>query len=149
MISYSIEKFLLTNIACARKAGVPTLAKIELFTQNAYFVFQVVQVFLVTTITSAASTVIKDLINDPMSAQTLLSQNLPKASNFYVSYFILQGLAMSATRMVHLGSIFRHQLLASVGRNPRLMARKHHRLRVVHWGAIYPLFTNMGVIAIS
>ena len=149
MISYSIEKFLLTNIACARKAGVPTLAKIELFTQNAYFVFQVVQVFLVTTITSAASTVIKDLINDPMSAQTLLSQNLPKASNFYVSYFILQGLAMSATRMVHLGSIFRHQLLASIGRNPRLMARKHHRLRVVHWGAIYPLFTNMGVIAIS
>jgi len=139
----------LTEVACARKAGVPTSAKIELFTQHAYFIFQVVQVFLVTTLTSAASTAIKKIIDNPMSARSLLSQNLPKASNFYVSYFILQGLAMSASRMVHLGSVFRHQLLASASGNPRLIARKYHRLRIVHWGSIYPVFTNMGVIAIS
>jgi len=30
-----------------------------------------------------------------------------------------------------------------------LIAKRFHRLRVIHWGAIYPVFTNMGVIAIS
>ncbi|KAH8594063.1 hypothetical protein B0O99DRAFT_514425, partial [Bisporella sp. PMI_857] len=134
---------------CARAAGVPTQAKIELFTQNAYFVFQVVQVFLVTTLTSAASSAVKGIIDNPMSAQSILAQNLPTASNFYVSYFILQGLAMSATRMVHLGGIFRFQIFSAAIKNPRLRSMRYHRLRIVHWGAIYPVFTNMGVIAIS
>lgn len=104
------------------------------------------QVFLVTTLTSAVSGAIGDIIRNPLSAKDLLSANLPKSSNFYVSYFILQGLAMSATRMVHLGSLFRHQIMANTGDNPRLKSRKFHRLRVIHWGAIYPVFTNMGVI---
>jgi hypothetical protein len=118
--------------ACARQAGVTTLSKVELFTQNVYFVFQVVQVFLVTTLTSAVSGAILNVIKDPTSTPSLLSKNLPKASNFYVSYFILQGLAMSSTRMVHLGSIFRHQFMGMARGNPRLIARKYHRLRIIH-----------------
>ncbi|TVY36676.1 Phosphate metabolism protein [Lachnellula occidentalis] len=135
--------------ACARQAGVPTEAKVELFVQNAYFLFQIVQVFLITTLTSAASSAITDIIKDPMSARSLLSQNLPKASNFYISYFILQGLAMSATRVAHLGSVVRHYIMGNSGNNPKLISARYHRLRRIHWGSIYPVFTNMGVIAIS
>jgi hypothetical protein len=135
-------------LACARQFGITTLSKIELFTQNSYFVFQVVQVFLVTTLTSAASAALTDIIKDPTSAQKVLSANLPKASNFYVSYFILQGLAMSATRIVHLGSLIRHQLMAYSGGNPRVITKRYHHLRLIHWGAIYPVFTNMAVIGL-
>ena len=135
--------------ACARQAGVPTESRIELFVQNAYFVFQVVQVFLITTLTSAASAAFTQILEDPLSARKLLSQNLPKASNFYISYFILQGLAMSATRIVHLGSIFRHQLMGNSGGNPRIITKRYHRLRKIHWGSVYPVFTNMGVIGSS
>jgi hypothetical protein len=131
---------------CARQAGVPTLSRIELFTQNSYFIFQVVQVFLVTTITSAASAAFTQILENPMMIRELLSENLPKASNFYVSYFILQGLAMSSTRIVHLMSLFRVGLMAHSGENPRMMWKRYHRLRVIHWGAVYPVFTNMGVI---
>lgn len=84
-----------------------------------------------------------------MSARDLLSQNLPKASNFYISYFILQGLALSATRLVHLGSLFQHQLTTNSTGNPRKIAARYHRLRKIHWGSVYPVFTNMGVIAIT
>ena len=135
--------------ACARQAGIPTESRVELFVQSSYFVFQVVQVFLVTTLTSAAAAAITQIIKDPLSARDLLSKNLPTASNFYISYFILQGLAMSATRIVHLLSIFRHQLMPFSGGNPRLIAAKYHRLRKIHWGAVYPVFTNMGVIGSS
>jgi calcium permeable stress-gated cation channel len=135
--------------ACARQAGIPTESRIELFVQSSYFLFQVVQVFLVTTLTSAASSAITSIIKDPLSARDLLSKNLPTASNFYISYFLLQGLAMSATRIVHLLSIFRHQLMPYAGGRPRLIAAKYHRLRKIHWGAVYPVFTNMAVIGSS
>jgi len=135
--------------ACARQAGIPTESRIELFVQNTYFVFQVVQVFLITTLTSAASAALQTLLENPMEARTLIASNLPKASNFYISYFILQGLAMSATRLVHLGSVFRHQLMKNSGDSPRFITTKYHRLRKIHWGSVFPVFTNMGVIAIS
>ncbi|KAI9643705.1 hypothetical protein NHQ30_008328 [Ciborinia camelliae] len=134
--------------SCARQAGIPSYSMIELYTQSAYFVFQVVQVFLVTTITSAASAAFEKILENPTSVRSLLSQNLPKSSNFYVSYFILQGLAMSATRLVQLPALIRH-LMFQNEQNPRLMINKWHRIRVVHWGAVYPVFTNMGVIAIT
>lgn len=114
--------------------------------QGAYFLFQVVQVFLVTTITSAASGAISQLLEDPMSAREILSENLPKSSNFYVSYFILQGLAMSATRIVNMPALY--HALAGRAQSPRLMSRRYHRLRTVYWGTVFPVFTNMGVIGI-
>ena len=56
---------------------------------------------------------------------------------------------MSATRLVHLGSLIRHQLMAYSGGNPRLITKRYHRLRLIHWGAVYPVFTNMAVIGAS
>lgn len=80
-----------------------------------------------------------------MQIRSLLADNLPKASNFYISYFLLQGFFMSAVRIVHLGSLFRNVLLAHIG-GPRLISRRYHYLRRMHWGTVYPIFTNMGVI---
>jgi calcium permeable stress-gated cation channel len=119
---------------------------IELFCQNAYMVFQVVQVFLITTLTSAASAAFTQVLENPTSATTLLSANLPKASNFYVSYFILQGLATSASNLVHFFALFRHQILRNSSDNPRILSKKWHRLRRIHWGGIFPVYTNMAVI---
>jgi calcium permeable stress-gated cation channel len=135
--------------ACARQAGIPTESRVELFVQSSYFLFQVVQVFLVTTLTSAASAAIMNIIKDPLSARDILSKNLPTASNFYISYFLLQGLALSATRIVHLASIFRHQIMPYSGGSPRVITARYHRLRKIHWGAVYPVFTNMAVIGSS
>jgi hypothetical protein len=55
---------------------------------------------------------------------------------------------MSATRIVHLGSLIRHQVMAYSGGNPRIITKRYHRLRLIHWGAIYPVFTNMAVIGL-
>jgi hypothetical protein len=131
---------------CARIAGVPSEPLVELFTQKAYFLFQVVQVFLVTTITSAASAAFTQILKDPLSARNLLAQNLPKASNFYLSYILVQCLAGGAWHLLSLGDLIRHQLLAKNIQNPRKLFRIWHRLRVVHWGSRFPVFANMGVI---
>ncbi len=132
--------------SCATAAGVPSYAAVELFVQNAYMVFQVVQVFLITTLTSAASAAFTKILQDPLSTKDLLSQNLPKASNFYLSYVLVQCLAGGAWGMVHALDLFRHGLLARTMEHPTRLGKTWRKLRPVHWGAIFPVFTNMVVI---
>jgi hypothetical protein len=136
----------LTIPGCARVAGVPSHAMVELYVQHGYFAFQVVQVFLITTITSAASSALGGILQDPLSVKDLLSKNLPKASNFYLSYILVQCLGAGAGRLANFGDLIRHELIAKFTPNPRRRFYRWRRLSKVHWGSEYPRFTNMGVI---
>lgn len=133
---------------CGRAAGITSAPMVELFTQHAYFCFQVVQVFLITTLTSAASAAFTQILADPLSIKDLLSTNLPKASNFYLSYITVQCLAGGAIGLVHFFDLFRHTILTKSIQNPRRAVRNFQRLKQPHWGGVFPVYTNMGVIAI-
>ncbi|KAK0119810.1 hypothetical protein ONS95_011242 [Cadophora gregata] len=135
---------------CAKQAGEPTAARVELFTQNAYFVFQVVQVFLVMTVSSAASTVLKTLIENPTGITSLLANNLPKASNFYMSYFILQGLTVAAGVLSQVvGFVIFTLMYKFLASTPRKMYNKWAGLSAISWGSTLPVFTNIAVIGIT
>ncbi|KAE8383788.1 hypothetical protein BDV26DRAFT_287206 [Aspergillus bertholletiae] len=135
---------------CARHSGVPSSSRVELFTQSAHFCFQVVQVFLVTTLTSAASAATTQIIKDPLSAKDLLAENLPKATNFYISYFLLQGLTMSSMAVVQVaGALFFKFITTFFDRSPRRLYERWSALSGISWGNIFPVFTNMGVIALT
>lgn len=140
-----------TNLATvlARLAGIPTLSRIELFVQHAYFAFQVVQVFLITTLTSAASAAVGELLADPTMAKDLLSQNLPKASNFYLNYFLIQSLFFGSGNLVQVFNLFKFQVFPRVTKNARKTYTKWHQLERVHWGGVFPVYTNLGVISES
>lgn len=126
---------------------MPSLAGVELFTQNAHFCFQVVQVFLVTTLTSAASAATSQIIQDPMSAKDLLAENLPKATNFYISYFLLQGLTMSSMAVVQVAGALIFKFIATFfDRSPRNLYQRWAAVSSISWGNVFPVFTNMGVI---
>ncbi|KIX96826.1 uncharacterized protein Z520_07546 [Fonsecaea multimorphosa CBS 102226] len=134
---------------CAKLGGVPTLSMIELYTQHAYFAFQVVQVFLITTLTSAASAAVTKLLEDPTTAKDLLSQNLPKASNFYLSYFLLQSLALGSSALVQFGNLSQLYVFQRYISSPRKLYMRWHRLQRIHWGSVFPVYTNLGVITLS
>ncbi|KAL7944215.1 hypothetical protein V8C42DRAFT_326178 [Trichoderma barbatum] len=134
---------------CAAQSGIPSLIIGEFFTQNAYFAFQVIQVFLITTITSAASGALQSIIQNPLGIQSLLAQNLPKASNFYLSYILIQCLAMGGTQLLQIFSLIRHHIVTKVSDVPRRRFATWRKLRPARWGGIFPVFTNMGVIALS
>lgn len=122
---------------------------IELFTQNNYFAFQVVQVFLITTLTAAASSSLASVISNPYSAKDLLAQNLPSASNFYLSYILIQCLASGAVGMLQIFGFLRHVILTRFMNNPRTRYKSWRQLRVPRYGALFPVYSNMGVIALS
>ncbi|KAL3476478.1 hypothetical protein BJX99DRAFT_140753 [Aspergillus californicus] len=135
---------------CARRAGVPSAARVELYTQTANFCFQVVQVFLVTTLTSAASAATSQIIQDPLSAKDLLAENLPKATNFYISYFLLQGLTTSSLAVVQIMSVLVFKFITTFfDGSPRRLLSRWAELSAISWGNVFPVFTCMGVIALT
>lgn len=134
---------------CAKLAGEPSFSRVELFTQNAYFAFQVIQVFLVTTCTSSASAVASQIADDPTSAPTILAQNLPKASNFYISYFIVQGLSIAASVISQVvGFLIFSLLYKYLTGTPRGLYNKWAKLSAISWGSTLPVYSCITVIAI-
>ena len=108
-----------------------------------------IQVFLITTFTSAAAAVASQIVSNPASAVQLLSKNLPKASNFYISYFILYGLAVSSKYLFNLMGLVGVFILSKFAKTPRKKYTRYVTFSEPSWGAEYPVFTNLGVIALS
>ena len=131
----------------AKMAGKPSVASVELRVQNTYFLFQVIQVFLVTTVTSSASASVVAIIGDPSSVTSLLGQDLPKASNFYISYFIVQGLTISAGAVLQLVGIILFRVLGKfLDSTPRKMYKRFVSLSGLGWGTVFPVYTLLTVI---
>lgn len=134
---------------CAKLAGEPSYSRVELFTQNAYFTFQVIQVFLITTVTSSASAVASQIASDPTSAPSILASNLPKASNFYISYFMVQGLSIAANVISQVvGFVIFSLLYKYLTGTPRGLYSKWAKLSAISWGSTLPVYTCITVIAI-
>ena len=121
-------------------SGLPTLSAVELRTQDFYFWFQVIQVFLVTTISSAAAASVQQILKKPASATSLLATNIPKASNFYISYFILQGLTFSSGALLQIVGLILSKLLGKIlDTSPRKMYKRWSTLSSLGWGTVFPI----------
>lgn len=132
---------------CAKLAGEPSESRVELFTQNAYFAFQVIQVFLITTMTSSASAVAKQIYDHPGQATSLLATNLPKSSNFYISYFIVQGLTIASQVLSQVvGFVIFTLMYKYLSGTPRAYYSKWANLSAISWGSTLPVYTNITVI---
>jgi hypothetical protein len=131
----------------ARLGGAPTYSDAEYTCQNYYFAFQVIQVFLVATLGSAAPRVAQAIVKDPASITSLLSKAIPTSANFYLSYFILQGLGVVSGILVGIAGLFITPLLVMIlGSTPRKIFLKWNQLAGVGWGVVYPIMTNLFVI---
>ena len=134
----------------AKWGGDPSAAAIELTVQNWFFSFQVIQVFLVVTLASAATSVVTDIINRPQDAATLLAQKIPRASNFYISYIILQGLSFAAGALLQISGLILGKILGKLlDSTPRKMYKRWYSLAGLGWGTVYPVFTLLTVIGMS
>lgn len=135
---------------CAKLSGEPSYSRVELFTQNSYFAFQVIQVFLITTISSSVASVAKSIADNPTGVTSILANDLPKASNFYISYFIVQGLSVSASVISQVVGFFIFNLVYRyLSGTPRALYTKWANLSAISWGNTLPVYTNITVIAIT
>ncbi|RMD42735.1 hypothetical protein DV735_g2459, partial [Chaetothyriales sp. CBS 134920] len=130
--------------------GKPTLSLIELRCQESFFWFQVVDVFLVTTLSSAASAAVTQIINDPTSVTSLLSSSLPKSSNFYISYIILQALGFAGGALAQIVGLIVGKILGKfLDNTPRKLYNRWSTLAALSWGNLFPGIEGLAVIAIA
>ena len=131
-------------------SGEPTLPEAELKTQAWYFIFQVIQVFLVTTFSSGAAAVATSIARDPSQVPHLLAENLPKASNFYLSYFILQGIAGAPDKLLNYSDLFEYLFYSKyIDNTPRDKYKRFTNMKGIPWATQYPKFVNFLVIAVA
>jgi hypothetical protein len=106
-----------------------------------------VQVFLVVTIGSAASSIVQQIIKQPTGITQLLATRLPTVSNFYISYFIVQGLSVSSGVISQVvGFIIFTLLYKFLAGTPRALYTKWSNLSAISWGSTLPVFTMIAVI---
>lgn len=136
----------------AVQSGVPTKSGVEQHVQKSYFAFQVIQVFLVTTLSSGIFQSLDDLkgLTNPTNIVTILAQNLPKASNFYLSYFIIQGLGVVSNVLLGLVGLILFVVLGKfLDNSPRKRFTRWTVLSPMQLGTLYPIYSNLFVIAVS
>ena len=134
----------------AKLSGEPTTPQAELKTQAWYFVFQVFQVFLITTFSSGAAAVATKIARHPEQTANLLAQSLPKASNFYLTYFILQGTASAAQTVLNYSDLFEYLFYVYFwDKTPRQHFSTYAQMKGVPLASWYPKFTNFLVIAVA
>ncbi|TID14844.1 hypothetical protein CANINC_004515 [Pichia inconspicua] len=127
--------------------GCITVQQLDFWTQQWFFGFQVIQVFIVTTGTSAASSVVTSIIDDPSQAMMMLSEQLPPASNFYISYMLLQGLSISSGMLAQITGLILSFIIGRVfDKTPRQKWNRDIQLSSPSWGVMYGSFGLFTVI---
>jgi calcium permeable stress-gated cation channel len=136
--------------------GVPTNMEVELLVQKYFFAFAFVQYFLVISISSAVSVLvsyIRDLVQrgsfEISSVPQILAQNVPIASNYFLSNILLQSMSQSAGGILQLFPRLAVYAIAN-GTNKLARAKFNARtnLRTMDWGTTYPLYTTFACIAL-
>jgi len=120
---------------------------VELSVQNYYFAFLFIQVFLVVSISTGITTVLPELANSPGDVPSILANNLPKASNYFFSYMLLQAFSVSGGSLVQIGSLVQWFLLAPIlDSTARQKWKRQINLSNVQWGTFFPVYTNLACI---
>ncbi|KAH6869383.1 hypothetical protein B0T10DRAFT_296319 [Thelonectria olida] len=139
----------------AELKGVKTGAQRAEFVQTFYFCFLFIQVFLVISIASFFAASLSQLLNNVRKLHNvndlldLLATNLPKGSNYFFAYMILQGLSVSSGTLVQSSGLIAWYVLAPLfDATARSKWSRNTRLHKVQWGTCFPVYTNLACICL-
>ncbi|KAH6620354.1 hypothetical protein C7974DRAFT_435734 [Boeremia exigua] len=129
--------------------GEPTKTSTELKVLKWYYVFQVLQVFLVTSLSSGAATVVSQIAKNPNKVPELLAERLPRASNSYLTYFVVQGLTSASDNLLNYSDVLSYLFYDRFfDKTPRQKYNSYITLKGMQWGKLFPKYVNFVIIAI-
>ncbi|KAE8444846.1 hypothetical protein EG329_014201 [Mollisiaceae sp. DMI_Dod_QoI] len=129
--------------------GAQTGVQKQRSVQNFYFGFLFVQVFLVVSISGGAFAALTSSATSITAIPDTLATQLPKASNYFFSYMILQSLSTSAGTLLQVVTLILWYLLPKILDNTaRQKWTRNTTLPNVTWGTTFPVYTNFACIAL-
>jgi len=134
----------------ARFEGIPKRSGLELSLMTRFFIFQVVHSFLIVTLSSGIMAALPGLLHNPSSIPTLLAQQLPQSSTFFLTYIVLQGLSGTAGGFLQAIPLAIYYVkLFILGSTPRSVYGIKYGLQSIEWGTTFPGITLLVVIALG
>ncbi|ETN45181.1 uncharacterized protein HMPREF1541_10058 [Cyphellophora europaea CBS 101466] len=124
---------------------------VELSVQKFYFFFLFVQLFLVVSVSSIISRVVTIFSSADGWTQIpeILGASIPGASNYFISYMVLQALSVSAGALLQVGSLVGWFIIAPlVDSTARDKFKRQIDLSEVKWGTFFPVYTNLACIGL-
>ncbi|KAI4138289.1 MAG: hypothetical protein L6R39_006869 [Caloplaca ligustica] len=132
-----------------KSQGNHTGMAVELAVQNYYFAFLFIQVFLVVSISSGFTNTITQLSSNPTNVPGILAANLPRSTNYFFSYMLLQALTVSAAALSQFIGLLKWFFLAPiVDSTGRQKWRRQTDLSNINWGSFFPVYTNLAAIGL-
>jgi hypothetical protein len=133
----------------ARIQGCHTGMAIEKTVQGMYFAFLFIQVFLVVSISSGITTVVEEISKEPFKTPQILATNLPKASNFFFSYMLLQAFSVSGAALLQIATLLINFVVSPImDTTARDKFQRATNLQEIKWGTFFPIYTNLACIGI-
>jgi hypothetical protein len=125
--------------------GALTESEGERSLQLWYFIFLLVELFLIPTLSSGLTAAIDSLIQSPQSVPNILATNLPTAANYYFSFLIVQALSISASSITQTIRLFNFYVLGGTNTPDSVFAKLSftNRTRI---GSNIPWYTTFAVI---
>ncbi|RMD40747.1 hypothetical protein DV735_g4366, partial [Chaetothyriales sp. CBS 134920] len=135
----------------SKMQGLQSGTQIELSVQKYYLFFLFVQIFLIVTVASSAFEFVASLtsVDGLTSIPSMLGKSIPKASNYFISYMLLQAMSVSAGALLQVGSLIGWFILAPIfDSTARDKFKRQITLADVQWGTFFPVYTNLACIGI-
>lgn len=125
----------------ARFEGIPLKTGIELSLMTRYFLFMVINGFLIVTLSSGLIAAIPKITKDPTSAVTLLATQLPSASTFFLTYFVTVSFSGAAGALLQIARLILYYVkLVLLGSTPRSVWNLKDSFASVAWGTLVSRF---------
>jgi calcium permeable stress-gated cation channel len=137
--------------ALVRLQGTQSGMLVELRVQRWYFFFLFVQLFLVVSISSSLVQFVSYFTSADgwTNVPDLLGRSIPKASNYFISYMLLQALSVSAGALLQVGGLIGWFILAPIfDSTARAKFKRQTNLSELQWGTFFPVYTNLACIGL-
>lgn len=115
-----------------------------------FFIFLVLQGFIVVTLSSGLIGSLPIIASNPGSIAGMLATNLPTASNFYLTYFATSGLGGAGGALLQIVTlILYHVFLFLLASTPRKVYTIKFDMEDDSWGTLFPSTTLFTVIGLA
>lgn len=145
------------SIACLLKAysagleflvkqqGISIRSAVSIKMQDYYFYFLFTQLTLLVSLSAGLTAITNELSSGGTLAATL-AKNVPKASNYFLSYILLQTLSTSANALLRMDRLIGRVIFAPLVDNTVTEMKEREKGQEMEFGTFVPVYTNLSCI---
>ncbi|KAG2200841.1 hypothetical protein INT47_001372 [Mucor saturninus] len=134
------------------KEGIPQRSFVQLSVLHKFFFFQLIDVVLVSTLSGGILAMIeqiKNIASNPFGIINTLSENLPKASTFFITFVMLQSTNQSGQAMLQLVPYILSYIMPMFATTPRDIYNQKRTCPNVNLGTLIPAQTIIFVLGLE